>query len=832
MMTFSLSWLNEFVDTQDFLQNPVRLTAALTEKGFEAEGMEDLRHIISCRIDSIEKHPKADKLTVCRVWTGKENVPVVCGARNMKEGDLAVLVLPGACLPAFEEVKKTQIRGVESFGFLASQSELSDLYETAPAADPSPKKKEAEEGIWILPERSPLGLPLELLQTPLKNRSWWNDILIHVNIMPHRPDLLSHIGLAREISAVFNRPFFSEGREKIHRSFKPQSASKIALPKLSVSNRDCLRYSGCVIEGVSIAPSPLWLRRRITKAGVKSINNVVDVTNYILLEYGQPLHAFDRDKLASFSISAAPSIKGEAFTALDGKRLILTGNELTIRDGKKAVALAGVMGGEAAAVSLKTQNVFLEAAVFSKEKVQSAARRFHMETESSFRFARGVDERQTLFSLQRAADMIQTLAGGKISENFLNEGEKTPPPSPISISMHYVKERIGRKIPRFKEWMERLHCKVTDEKGEMFTVTPPYFRKDLKLKEDLLEEAARLDGYDKIPETAPKKISSLPEPPPAAYQRKAKLKQILTGHGLQETIHYSLSGGEMHEAFQKENLEDLGLAGGELIFVENPLTSGWKFMRPLLLADIFKTAVYNFRHSVPEGEIFEAGPVFYKKNNQFIEEERVAAAVYGKPCDLWRAKGAPAALRLKSQVERLLKRLKIQEFSFAPPKQAPSFMHPRETLLLTIKGERAGFIGSLHPLWKLKYKILTDFALGEFALRFFEEAERKFVAPPPALNAVERDLTFVLPPAVPAGRIAKEILNILLRRQEFSKEKPAAADRPSVQMIAMHKMEQKKAISYRFRLPCGEKPWTDKALLDIQQNIIAQVENKFSVSLK
>ena len=669
-MKFSLSWLGDFVEASGFQKNPEKLLEALTKAGLEAESLEDpgarFKNVAVAEILSVERHPRADRLTVCQAASrdpssgGRKVYPIVCGAKNHKAGDKAALALPGAVLPGNFAIEARKIRGEISEGMLASAKELG--LEEPPGG--------AGGGILILPPEAETG-------QSFASYLGLEGAILDLNVTPNRADCLSHYGLAREISCLFGLPL-SE-RDKKPRAKKGLSVRSHI--KTEVLDFDaCPRYCGLLIQNVKIAESPPWLKKRLKSLGLKSINNAVDAANYVLWDQGQPLHAFDRDKIQS--ISVARSLKGESFKALDGQTLTLTGEELTIRDGGRAIALAGVIGGMDSAVSPGTKNIFLEAAFFRPEEARRTARRFGLQTDSSYRFSRGIDPEAVLKSLSFAAALIQELAGGEASHDAYDLYPAPPRPAPIALSMHELEERLGwpAAADSFESWMRRLKCLVKKKPplklrgaaapsaaAAVYHVTPPSFRADLHIKEDLIEEFARLEGYDKVPE-APAPRLAQPKPLDSDFAKTQKLAAILRERGWFQAVNYSFSDPDFYEEFLRDQsaLEALGgalrqggaaalaapsaaaaaasksgrpgfsPAGGQpgrrqkeaagragagkpgapqalrAFSLKNPISSQLSLMKPLLLPDLFKSAAHNLRHNSKWGQLFEISPVFFE----------------------------------------------------------------------------------------------------------------------------------------------------------------------------------------------------------------------------
>lgn len=865
-MKFSLQWLNEFVDTNDFLEEPEILMNTLTEKGLEVEGKEDFRFkkIITVKLQSVKKHPNADRLTLCQVWTGAETIPVVCGAKNHREGDVCVLALPGAILPGGSDpVKRAKIRGEESCGFLASHKELA----LSDSDDPS-------GGIIILPQDIKPGQDFSRLIPG----SWMSDVLIDVNVTPNRADCLSHLGLAREISALFKRPLRSQeikkpfNQEEFLTSFIEKwkeeeqlidSANKAQketsplakkrnspgdktlknkpLPLEIKDSKACPRYCGQLIEGVTVAPSPLPLRRCLERLGLKSISNIVDITNFILMDLGQPLHAFDRDHTSSISVDF--SKKGEKFISLEDKKLTLTGEELTIRDGKKVLALAGVIGGRDSAISNDTTNIFVESACFRPESVRRTARRFGLQTDSSYRFSRGTDPEGVLPALNKACLMIQKLTGGKMNSKPYDKYPHPYQQKHISISLSEVKRRLGMEVnsEEFQSYLTHLKCEVSplpasqNSEGKnlsknsrskenrtnssLFKVTPPSFRVDLSIKEDLMEELARLKGYEHIPSDPVRPMKSVDEGLSSAFSREMSFFQAMKSHGWNQVINYSFSDPDLYEDFIKDQLKfsKAGLFFGETFSVSNPISSLLSLMKPLLLPDLFKAVAGNVRNNNKQGRLFEMAPVFYKEGKSYKEIPHFSLACWGQPLNFRSPTAIPNVFHLKSALEFLLKSFRRKGWTWESLPDPPSFFHPNQTLSLQVQGRRLGLIGSIHPLFALKHKMAVPMAFGEMNGEELWKCSKnplKF-KPFPDLSTVERDLCFVIPPSTPAGEVLQSIRKALGKIGQ------------KVTIFDIYEKEGQRSVSFRIFLTPGEKPWTDKELEAIQNKVIQYVTRHF-----
>ncbi len=830
-MKFSLKWLGDFIDTTGFFDEPENLAKTLTEVGLEVDSFEDqktkFKNIITAKIESVEKHPQADRLTLCKISTGSKNYSIVCGAKNHKEGDKVVLAKPGAVLPGNFIIKKSRIRGIDSEGMLASRSELGF------------ESEDKEEGIWILPTEVKAGINLsEYLGL--------EDVIFDITVPPNRSDCLSHKGLAREISCLFSIPFsvkdFSIQADK---SFSVKKSFKVEVK----DSQACPRYCGRLIKGVKVGESPDWLKNRLKSLGLKSINNIVDITNFVLWDRGQPLHAFDRDKIQTLTV--APSQKKEKFLALNETELILTGEELTIRDKDRALALAGVIGGLDSSITEQTKNIFIESAGFAPEKIRRTARRFGLETDSSYRFTRGIDLTAVKEAMDLACSLIQETSEGNISEDFYDIYSAPPSSVSIQISLENLKNRLGYEVTssEFQNGMKKMNCEVK-AKENTFEVLPPPYRQDLKIKEDLIEEFARLKGYGKIPEN-PAPIAELPKDSDTHFLNSQKLIHFLSGKGWQEAINYSFCDPEYYKEFLKERfyLEDLTgnsignkikkdkgklkneknnnngkiekeTRGKNIFLVNNPISQQLSLMKPLLVPDLVKNMVSNFRYNNKFGQIFELSPIFYQKGKEYKQESHLGMILWGKPLDIWQGKKALNLYHIKSVLESLFEVFCLKGFLWKNAEMP--FLHPKQSLILSFQNKTVGFLGSLHPHLLQKYKIPLDIAVAEIYWGLLDQAQKKplkFKAFSHLLT-VEKDLCFVIPLDVAVEDVKREIKKSLGSLCE------------KVELFDLYEKQNERSVSFRMFLTPEEKSWTDEQLQVFLNKVVEAVHKKFSIRLK
>ncbi len=874
-MKISLSWLNEYVNVQEFFKTPDELARLLTGAGLEVDAVQDgskqFNHVVVGQVVELVQHPKADKLTLCQVDAG-EGKPrqIICGAKNHKQGDKVVVALPGAVLPGDFAIKVSKIRDVESQGMLCSESELG--------------LKDESEGIVILPADAKVGLSFA-------EYSGLTDILYEINVTPNRADCLSHVGLAREISCLLNRSLrLPEGAQVSGQSTNAKSigASGDAKPaassrktadhvKVELKNSEmCPRYAGRSIFGVKVGPSPDWLKRRVQSVGMNSINNVVDVTNFVMMEYGQPLHSFDAKEIRGAKIIIEKSKAGEKFTTLDGTELTFTGDELTIRDGERTVALAGVIGGKNSGVSDATTEIFLESAHFSPKAVRRASRRHGIDTDSSQRYSRGTDPEVVIAAMNRAVALIQAVAGGEAAKDHVDLYPTPVVRSPITVRKSMLEDRLGYKVEigDFLSWLKRLHCTaLPNSTQETVHVAVPAFRFDLDQEMDLVEEYARLNGYDKIPEHFPP-LAQWPVDSAAAFVNENRVAELLRAEGFFEARNYNFVSAKWQSSlFTAAQLPALGLGlEGEAVNVRNPLSEETGQMRQSLLPGLLTNMLHNYSHGLHHGRLFETGYVFSKNTkaeggSTFKEPHRVALIAWGHDLGLWEKTEQPVIYNVKSAISNMITKLsgQVQFKAFAVPGSAaalaptaptagaiasagatapavapagastassagkvlpaalPNFIHPGQVATLFYEGRTIGFMGALHPAFKEEHKLRHDVAVMEIDLAALMRGQPR----KPKLSAiskfpaVQRDLALVMPLTLSAGDVQKEI------------EKAGA---PLLQSIAVFDLytgkgvaEGSKSVAYRMVFQDQEATLSEERLNQVSQTIGQAIEQKFNI---
>jgi phenylalanyl-tRNA synthetase beta chain len=744
----SLRWLQDFVDVTDYMNKPEALGELLTRAGLEVEEIQnkgkDFQNVVTGLILSKDKHPNADKLSLCQVTTGEGVVhQIVCGAQNHQANDKVVVALPGAVLPGNFAIKKAVVRGVESGGMLCSLKELGLAKES--------------DGIEILPKDAPIGVNYAQYKG-------LDDVTFELKVTPNRADCLSHFGLAREVSCLLDRPL------KKHAPVFPlderSTKSQVALEVQDTTA--CPRYCGRFISGVKVGPTPDWMKKRLEAVGLNSINNVVDVTNYVMMEMGQPLHAFDAREIRGNKIVVARAKPGEVFTTLDGTEKKLLGDELMIQDGERSVAMAGVVGGKNSGVSDSTTDIFLEAAYFEPSTVRKASRSHGIQTDSGYRFSRGVDPDGVMRAMDRATELLIQTAGGHA---FADPHDHYPNPvkkSAITTSLGFVSQRLGYNVdPKlFETFMTRLGCGLEKVGSDQYQILPPTFRFDLDMEMDLVEEYGRLNGYEHIPETLPV-TSAKPAHHDLGYLLRRKLSQIVRGTGFNEAQNYAFVGEKAERAFlQKfENLTTCGLhVSTEPIRLLNPLSDEWNVMRSSLSYSLWKNCLTNYHQGNEVGRLFEIGKTFENKGSgEYQERWRLGMIAWGHQTSLWNANPAHSVvLELKESLAQIFAAFGISNFQIVQPSDrgtVPSFLHRGQAGIVEKEGARLGFLGTLHPVLISDEKVRTQVAILEIELEplFKGQPRLKTFEEFPRFPKVERDLALVMPKSLHAGDVVKEI---------------------------------------------------------------------------
>lgn len=710
-MKFPLSWLTSLVEVSLSAEN---LSHLLTMAGLEVEDLEQVAppftHVVIGHIESVTKHPSADRLHVCQVDVGQDSLrQVVCGAPNVAIGLRIPCAIPGAVLPNGTQINVSKIRGVESFGMLCSAQELGIADESS--------------GILVLPSDAPVG---ESLRTYLH----LDDHLFTLKLTPNRADCLSMIGVAREISA------FTASSLRLP-TITPVPITSRATRSIKIeADNACPQYCGRVISGVNAsAHTPDWMKQRLERSGIRCISALVDVTNYVLLERGQPLHAFDNDLLTG-AITARFAVEGEKIKLLNDQVVTLAADVLVIADDQGTQAIAGIMGGKATAVSADTKEIFLESAFFAPEAIAGRGRRYGLATDSSHRFERGTDFAQTNNAIERATQLIVEICGG--SPGPVSEVTGRLPERPVvKLRLFRLNKILG--ITFLAETVENLLARlglpysVADYGDDThFLVTPPTYRFDLEIEEDLIEEVARVYGYDNIPAPSPKGLVAM-LPQSETHKLHSSIRQSLVNRGYQEVINF---------AFVEEMWERDFAANAQAIRLANPISSQLSVMRSTLISGLVANLQTNLRHREPRVRLFEMGRVFRQEGEMDYQQEwklAFLAAGTAQP-EGWGGRDRQVDFfDVKADLESL----------FAPAtltftKAMASAFHPGRCAHIFLKDKQIGLIGELHPGWVQKYEIHLPPVLVEIDMASVENRPLPKYQEISRLPSVIRDLAIIV----------------------------------------------------------------------------------------
>ncbi|EXX87928.1 phenylalanyl-tRNA synthase subunit beta [Paenibacillus darwinianus] len=745
-MKVSYRWLNEYIDLDGI--SAEELAERVTRGGIEVDGVEQLNkgvsNVVVGYVTSKEKHPDADKLNVCKVDAGQgEELQIVCGARNVEAGQKVPVALIGAKLPGDFQIKRAKLRGVESQGMICSAKELGINDKLLP--------KEQQEGILVLPPDTAVGTPIgEVLGI--------DDQVLELDLTPNRSDCLSMLGVAYEAGALTGRPV------KLPEHSVADAAERAAdYVQVRIGAQEhCTRYAARYIKGVEVGPSPQWLRNRLIAAGIRPISNIVDITNYVMLEYGQPLHAFDADKIAGGRIEVRLAREGESMVTLDDQERKLEPHMLLITDGEKPIALAGVMGGANSEVTASTTNIVLEAARFEGGTVRKTSRQLSLRSESSIRFEKGVDDARVIPALDRAAGLMARYAGGLVTEGIVQEVARAGEPADVAVSLERINAYLGTQLSTLevKTIFSRLGFEYESDDSGMFNVRVPSRRGDITSAVDLIEEVARLYGYDNIP-TTPIEGPTTPGALTAPQAIRRELRAKLTAAGLNEVMSYSVTHPDRAGLFTRLS------EGANPIRLAMPMSEDRSVLRTGLVPSLLEIAAYNRNRKTDDLALFEIGSVFLTDETELSrlpqEKHRLAGLLAGsrasaqwnrkaEPVDFYDAKGVLEA------VFELLGMTGLVRYEAASIDQ----LHPGRTAALVLETaggrKQIGYVGQVHPALQLQEDLVDTYVFELELEPLYEHADSAIRQKPlPRYPAIERDIAVVLDRRVEAGRLTGEI---------------------------------------------------------------------------
>ena len=808
-MKFTLNWLKEYTD----LDLPVDVLAdKLTMLGLEVDSVDELYGELDvikvARIINVRPHPDADRLTLCDVTVGEETFQVVCGAPNARPELLTAIALPGITMAGDFKVKKAKIRGQESSGMLCSEKDLGI--------------SEDHEGIMELPDTV---VPGQSLSEALALR----DTLIEVDLTPNRPDCTSVIGIAREVAGFTNR--------------KMDLPVKNDLPELTgegvpfsvevLDPEDCPRYAARLLKNVTIGPSPWWLRKRLLSIGLRPINNVVDITNLVMLEYGQPLHAFDFDRLGGGKIIVRRALPGEDIVTLDGEKRKLDPEMLLICDADKPVAVAGVMGGENSEVIDPTTDILLESACFNPISVRRTARNLNLGTEASYRFERGVDPELAPRAMERAVQLLVEIAGAEAVANGYDCISGITARETLKLRVSRTNDILGLQLDSLEiaRCLESIELQVIQEDDDTLLVTPPSFRIDLEREIDLIEEVARLQGYNEIPITMPVVPMSFPEQQPVLELRK-KLAAMLVSQGFYEAINYSFVDEKYFDQLQLDNDDPVRNA----VALLNPLSEDQKIMRTMMLPSLLQNISRNTSRQNNDIRLFEIGKVFHPVADEPLPNEnmRLAGVLSGRQhpgSSLLHFETAPVDVYdCKGIVEMILQEVRLSEAAVTVTgnkiNDVPSYIQPDSYIVFQVGDKVLGTIGRIDTGVLKTFGIKQDVFFFDLDLDMITELEPEPISfkQLPKFPSVDRDIALVVPEAVGAGDLLLAVNNA---RESLVE---------SVEIFDVYRGDSvgagKKSVAITLTYRSAGQTLDDNKVNKVHQRLIGMLENDFQGKLR
>ena len=726
-MNLSMKWLRDYVQTGDM--SPRAYCEGMTMSGSKVEGYEiegqEIQNVVVGQVTAMERHPDSDHMWICQVNLGDETVQIVTGAQNVSTGDFVPVAKHKSVLPGGHKITKGKLRGVESNGMLCSLGELGLTAHDFPYA--------IEDGIFILGEDCDRTLGLDI-QTAIG----LDDITVEFEITSNRPDCFSILGLARETAATFDLPM------KTHiPQVKGQEGDVHDYLQVEVKNGElCPRYMARVVKNVRIAPSPRWMRERLRACGVRPINNIVDITNYVMLEYGQPMHAFDLKYVDGAHIIVRNAAPGEQITTLDGVERKLSPEMLVIADQKNPTAIAGVMGGEYSEIQPDTVTIAFESACFKGSSVRTTAKKVGLRTEASGRYEKGLDPATCEAAVNRACELVELLDAGEVVGGTIDIDNASHQRRRIPFTAEWVNRFLG--IDLAEEEMARMLQKleIPVENGE---AVAPTWRPDLESKADIAEEIARMYGYDKIPTTALRGTCEGVVTPRQKFDRR--MEQTLLGLGMSEIYTFTFISPKLYDKIKMPADSPLR----QSVTIQNPLGEDTSILRTTALPSMLQVLATNYNNRNPEAALYEVAQEFLPTQADQLPEEKpgVILGAYGGGWDFY---------ALKGRVEALLEKLGVHEVEYRPCTHNPAY-HPGRCAAIVVGEETIGGIGEIHPEVCENFEIGTKVYAAQLdgnAL-FRLHSEEKSYTPMPRFPASTRDLAVICDEALPVAEIEKAI---------------------------------------------------------------------------
>lgn len=808
-MQVSYNLLKEYVDIDISAEE---LAKRLTINGIILERMEnistEIEKVVVGRITAIDKHPENKILSVCQVDIKEEILQIICGAKNMKVSDKVVVALEGAKLPQIGIIKSKKFENVLSSGMLCSASEL--------GIEPGESL-----GILILEEDAVMG---EDIRKVIK----FEDTIFNFEIHSNRPDLMSIIGIAREIAAITNKKLKTP---EVKLKEEDERIEKNITVKIEAEDL-CPRYTGRVIKNITVEESPLWLKWKLRLLGARPINNIVDITNFVMMETGQPLHAFDLDLIKGKTIIVRRSRTGETIFTLDDVERQLPSKSLVIADTEEPIALAGIMGGKHSEIDQNTKNVFLESAYFSSVNNRRSTAKFGLRTEASNRFEKGIDKEVQIYALDRAADLINKIAMGKISLGKIDTNEKLYQPCKINLRIKRVNRILGQLLDKDESKtknkilniLDKLEFKVVEDKGEYIEVIPPSFRGDVEREIDIIEEIARIYGYDKIKPTLFNHTIAQ-EGKNFRFKLIDQARETLIGCGLNEVITYSFISPDIFDRIRIPEGHKLRNA----IKIKDPMNKDHSLMRTSLISSLLEVIKWNTNRQAELVKIFEVGKIYLPypdKPNSLPQEKLIIAGAINKigRGDIWEKSLSLDIFDIKGIIETVFQSLKVENWEVIPGNH-PAF-HPLRNGKIIMGGEEVGIFGEIHPEVINNYRIpgkVNWFEIDFENLLPNVPSDIKYCVLP-KYPSVQRDLAMIIKEEILSADIIKTIKSI----DEKLIKKVTLFDIFKGKQIG----DSYKSLAYSVVFQAENRTLTDQEVGNIFKEIREQLITKFSAKIR
>ncbi len=799
-MKASIEWLKEYSDID---VDAIKLGDILTMTGSKVETIEqrgnDIKNVVVGKILEIKKHENSDHLVITKVDLGNEKVQIVTGANNIKEGDIVPIAKDGSELPGGVKIKKGSLRGVESCGMMCSVGEL--------GLDIADYPGQIEQGIMILPKSFEKDLGKDIVEVlNLK------EDIIDFEITPNRPDCLSIEGLGRETAVSLGKEF-KNPRKNID-ELNIENKEELEGLKVDIKAPDlCYRYIARIVKNVKIGPSPEWMQRRLRACGIRSINNIVDITNYVMLEMGEPMHAFDINSIEGKHIIVRRAKNGEKITTLDEEERILNEDDLVIADEKKPVAIAGVMGGENSEIEENTETVVFEAAVFYGGNIRKTAKKVGLRTESSSRFEKGLSSENALRAINRAVELVEKINAGKAVEGKIDVYPTKQKINKIKLDYDRINSLLGTNLSKEEmiNILEKLDIKVEND-----TAISPYFRMDLEFLADIAEEVVRFYGYDKLDTTLIKADTTI-----GVLNKEQKIekniKQVLVNNGLSEIYTY---GFVSEKDLEKSNIDKEII--NQSITILNPLSDEYKLMRPSTLPSMMQILSLNNNKKNQDVKLFDISRNYKNVNGEVekgevpLQENILTIGMYGKDVDFYTLKGL---------IENVLDISNINRYDIEKETNNNSY-HPGRCANIKVGIDTIATIGEVHPEVLINYDIDKRVYVAEVnitKLTKYSKLNKKYVEVP-KFPAVERDIAVIVDEKVEVGQIEK----IIIKKAKKWLEEVKLFDIYRDEKLG----ENKKSVAYSLIFRDKNKTLSDEEINTTMENIITELEKTLGAELR